>query len=62
MAKPLKLTSRSYLDFSETIKHIVLMCSNVIGNNNKFYSLEIQKIKITNIYYFLIMVELMEIQ
>lgn len=45
MAKPLKLTSRSYLDFSETIKHIVLMCSNVIGNNNKFYSLEIQKNK-----------------
>lgn len=28
--------------FVETKKHTVLMCTNVIGNNNKFYSLELQ--------------------
>lgn len=28
--------------FTETKKHIVLMCTNVLGNNNKFYSLELQ--------------------
>lgn len=28
--------------FTETKKHIVLMCTNVSGNNNKFYSLELQ--------------------
>ncbi len=28
--------------FTETKKHVVLMCTNVLGNNNKFYSLELQ--------------------
>lgn len=30
-------------NFTETIKFQVLMCSNVEGNNNKFYCLELQK-------------------
>ena len=36
--------------FSETVKHKVLHCSVLCGNNNKFYSLEIQKNPITNCY------------
>lgn len=36
--------------FSETKKHTVLMCTNVIGNNNKFYSLELQFNPTTNKY------------
>lgn len=43
MAKATKIHSDSYGSFNETILHKVLMCSNVHGNNNKFYSLEIQK-------------------
>jgi poly [ADP-ribose] polymerase len=29
--------------FNETLEHLVLHCGNVIGNNNKFYCIEIQK-------------------
>lgn len=45
MARPTKVYSQDSGDFNETIKHKLLMCSNVLGNNNKFYSLEIQKDK-----------------
>lgn len=41
--RPKKLSSPESGDFTETTKHTVLMCSNVVGNNNKFYSLELQK-------------------
>jgi poly [ADP-ribose] polymerase len=43
MARPEKVYSNDSGDYKETVKHAVLMCSNVQGNNNKFYSLEIQK-------------------
>lgn len=43
MARPQKVHSHSAFNLDETISHKLLMCSNVIGNNNKFYSLEIQK-------------------
>lgn len=43
MARPIKVYSSDSGSFSETLKHAVLMCSNVNGNNNKFYSLELQK-------------------
>lgn len=43
LLKSKKVTSNKNDGFSETIKHKVLMCSNVCGNNNKFYSIEIQK-------------------
>jgi poly [ADP-ribose] polymerase 2/3/4 len=46
MAKKLKSKKIDHFTndgFSETIKHSVLFCGNVSGNNNKFYSLEIQK-------------------
>lgn len=29
-------------NFTKTLKHVVLMCTNIIGNNNKFYSIELQ--------------------
>lgn len=45
MARPSRVYNQNPGDFTETIEHKLLMCSNVIGNNNKFYSLEIQKSK-----------------
>ncbi len=45
MSRPKKQYSDHSGDYSETIKHSILMCSNVVGNNNKFYSLELQKSK-----------------
>lgn len=41
--KSSKMFSHSSADFTETVKHKVLHCANVDGNNNKFYSIEIQK-------------------
>lgn len=43
MARPQRLHSINSGVYNETVKHVVLMCSNVMGNNNKFYSLELQK-------------------
>ncbi len=42
MTRPTKVHTTDSGSFNKTLKHVVLMCSNVIGNNNKFYSLEIQ--------------------
>ena len=47
--KAKKVQSANVDGFNETIKFKVLMCGNVIGNNNKFYCLEIQKNK-NNVY------------
>ena len=43
MSKPMKVYSPNAGDFAETLNHKILQCSNVTGNNNKFYSLELQK-------------------
>lgn len=43
MARPQKVYSSNAGEYNETLQHTVLMCSNVNGNNNKFYSLELQK-------------------
>ena len=43
MSRPQKVYSNCSDEFTETIVHNLLMCSNVLGNNNKFYSLELQK-------------------
>jgi poly [ADP-ribose] polymerase len=43
LLKAKKASSYRNDGFSETTKHKVLMCSNVSGNNNKFFSIEIQK-------------------
>jgi len=43
LLKSRKVDSHSNDGFIETTKHKVLHCGNVEGNNNKFYSLEIQK-------------------
>lgn len=45
MTRPTKLHSSDSGIYTETLKHTLLMCSNVLGNNNKFYSLEIQRSK-----------------
>lgn len=45
MTRPTKVYSENPGDFTETLEHNLLMCSNILGNNNKFYSLEIQKDK-----------------
>lgn len=44
MAKVTKLYSDSTDGYAETIKHEVLSCGNIEGNNNKFYSIEVQKV------------------
>lgn len=41
--KEKKVPNNSNDGFTETIKFKILFCGNVSGNNNKFYSLEIQK-------------------
>jgi len=43
LLKASKVSSYSNNGFTETTKHKVAFCSNVCGNNNKFYSIEIQK-------------------
>lgn len=43
MAKIRKIKSSETDTFNKTLNHSLLMCSNVLGNNNKFYSLEIQE-------------------
>lgn len=43
MARPQKVYSNESGEFKTTVLHNLLMCSNVMGNNNKFYSLELQK-------------------
>jgi poly [ADP-ribose] polymerase len=43
LLKSKKVSSHVNDGFSETIKHKVLHCGNLEGNNNKFYSIEIQK-------------------
>jgi poly [ADP-ribose] polymerase len=43
LLKSRKVSSAQNDGFSETLKHKVAFCGNVIGNNNKFYSIEIQK-------------------
>jgi poly [ADP-ribose] polymerase len=48
--KSTKVLDYSNNGFSETIKHKVLHCSVLCGNNNKFYSLEIQKNPKTGFY------------
>lgn len=45
MTRPIKLKSNEVNDFNETIEHKILMCTNAMGNNNKFYSIELQKSK-----------------
>jgi poly [ADP-ribose] polymerase 2/3/4 len=40
--KATKLYDDSPGPYTETIKHTVLCCGNIEGNNNKFYSIEIQ--------------------
>lgn len=50
MARPTKLYSSDSGSYGKTLKHVVLMCSNVLGNNNKFYSLELQINEKTNEY------------
>lgn len=43
MARPLKVSTNNTQDYNETIQHKLLMCTNANGNNNKFYSIEMQK-------------------
>lgn len=43
MAKVIKLYSDDPGPYTETLKHTVMCCGNIEGNNNKFYSIEIQK-------------------
>ena len=42
MANLTKVKSFDTSPFNKTIEHKLLMCSNVTGNNNKFYSIELQ--------------------
>jgi poly [ADP-ribose] polymerase 2/3/4 len=59
-----KVTSPDTEGFTTTIKHVVLHCGNVVGNNNKYYCIELQlhpngtyrifthygRLNVTNIY------------
>jgi poly [ADP-ribose] polymerase len=42
-AKAIKLSDDHPGSFTKTVKHTVLCCGNIEGNNNKFYSIEIQQ-------------------
>lgn len=43
MSKPIKTSMNDTGKFNDTIEHKILMCTNTTGNNNKFYSIELQK-------------------
>ena len=42
-AKAIKLYDDSPGAYTKTLKHTVLCCGNIEGNNNKFYSIEVQQ-------------------
>jgi poly [ADP-ribose] polymerase 2/3/4 len=42
-AKAIKLYDDSPGTYTKTLKHTVLCCGNIEGNNNKFYSIEVQQ-------------------
>ena len=50
MTKETKITSDHASDFPETLDHKVACCGNIEGNNNKYYSLEVQKNPTENNY------------
>lgn len=53
MARPQRAYSADPGEYTETLDHSLLMCSNISGNNNKFYSLELQKAKSASLGYVL---------
>lgn len=42
MSRPTRVSTNKTFEFNKTIENKLLMCTNANGNNNKFYSIELQ--------------------